>query len=98
MANPSSFAWFLEMFGYAALGVATWLVADGFVGVGRARAVRWLLKANGPLSAIGAALTASVDNWVFSRSGMVSFIAWNGLILVCFALIAVSYDALRRLP
>ena len=23
MANPSSFAWFLEMFGYAAMGVAT---------------------------------------------------------------------------
>jgi hypothetical protein len=31
MANPSSFAWFLEMFGYAALGAACTALFDGWV-------------------------------------------------------------------
>ena len=57
MANPSSFAWFLEMFGYAAMGVATWLLADGFRGSHRADAIRWLLIGNGVLSILGAACT-----------------------------------------
>ena len=90
MANPSSFAWFLEMFGYAAMGVATWLVAPGFRGTRRADAIRYLLVGNGVLSIIGAACTALFDRWVFSTAGLISFAAWNLLIAVCYALIAVS--------
>lgn len=90
MANPSSFAWFLEMFGYAAMGVATWLVAAGFRGSRRADAIRYLLMGNGLFSIIGAACTALYDRWVFSPAGLVSFAGWNLLIAVCFLLIAVS--------
>jgi hypothetical protein len=72
MANPSSFAWFLEMFGYAALGVATWLVAPGFRGSRRADVVRYLLVGNGLVSIIGAACTALFDRWVFSTAGLIS--------------------------
>lgn len=32
MVNPESFAWSLEMFGYAAMRVATWLLAPAFGG------------------------------------------------------------------
>jgi hypothetical protein len=90
MANPSSFAWFLEMFGYAAMGVATWIVARGFGGSRRADVIRYLLAGNGLLSIIGASCTALFDRWVFSTAGLISFGAWNLLIAVCYALIAIS--------
>ena len=92
MANPSSFAWFLEMFGYAAMGVATWLVAGDFGGTRRAGAIRLLLIGNGVVSIIGAACTSLFDRWVFSTAGLVSFAGWNLLIVACFGLIAVSRD------
>jgi hypothetical protein len=90
MANPASFAWFLEMFGYAAMGVATWLVAAGFGGSRRGNIIRYLLIANGLLSMMGAACTALYDRWVFSVAGLASFAGWNLLIAVCFLLIAVT--------
>ena len=89
-ANPSSFAWFLEMFGYAAMGVATWLLASAFRGSHRADVIRYLLIANGVLSVLGAACTALVDRWVFSAAGLVSFGGWNLLIAACFLLIATT--------
>lgn len=92
MANPASFAWFLEMFGYAAMGIATWLVATGFQGGRRASAIRYLLIGNGVLSVIGAVCTALIDRWVFSTSGMISFAGWNLLIVVCYLLIAITPD------
>jgi hypothetical protein len=89
MANPRSFAWFLEMFGYAALGVATWLVAPLFAGSGRrGDLVRRLLELNGWVSILGAACTALIDGFVFTTAGLASFLAWNVLIAVCFFLIA----------
>jgi hypothetical protein len=90
MANPASFAWFLEMFGYAAMGVATWLLAPAFGGSRRADLVRYLLVANGLVSIIGAICTALFDRWVFSVAGLVSFAGWNLLVAVCFLLIAVT--------
>ncbi len=92
MANPASFAWFLEMFGYAAMGVATCLVAPIFGGSRRGRTVRCLLVANGVFSVIGAACVAIVDRWVFSSAGLVSFAGWNLLIVVCFLLITMAPD------
>jgi len=90
MANPSSLGWFLEMFGYAAMGVATWLVAPAFGGSARGLTIRWLLIANGVVSIIGALCTALFDRWVFSTAGLVSFTGWNVLVFVCFGLIALS--------
>jgi hypothetical protein len=90
MANPGSFAWFLEMFGYAAMGVATWLVATSFRGSRRADVIRYLLIANGVLSILGAACTALFDRWVFSTAGLASFAGWNLLVATCFMLIAIT--------
>lgn len=90
MANPESFAWFLEMFGYAAMGVATFLVAPAFGGSRRGDTIRWLLVANGALSVIGAACTAGFDGWVFSAAGLASFAGWNLLMAACFLLIAIT--------
>ncbi len=93
MNNPMSLAWFLEMFGYAALGVATWLVAPLFHGNGRAAVTRWLLVANGVCSIAGAALTALVDRFVFTPAGLVAFGVWNVLVIACFGLIALGAPA-----
>jgi len=90
MANPASFAWFLEMFGYAAMGVATWLIAGVFGGSRRGDIVRYLLIANGIVSVIGATCTALFDRWVFSTAGLLSFAAWNLLVAACFLLIAAT--------
>jgi hypothetical protein len=90
MANPSSLGWFLEMFGYAAVGVATWLVAPAFGGSARGVTIRWLLIANGVVSVIGALCTALFDRWVFSTAGFVSFAGWNLLVIACFGLLALS--------
>ena len=93
MANPNSFAWVLEMFGYAAMGVATWLLAADFQGSYRADAVRFLLISNGVMSIAGAACTALYEGWVFSVGGLVAFACWNVLIVVCFLLIAIDSGA-----
>lgn len=98
MANPASFAWFLEMFGYAALGVATWLLADGFGAGRRGGAVRWLLKCNGAASIVGAACTAIWDQWVFSTAGLLSFAGWNLLVATCFFLVAIAPDGAHGAP
>jgi hypothetical protein len=78
------------MFGCAALGAATWLIAPGFRGGRRADLIRHLLVANGVVSIAGAACTALFDRWVFSGAGLVSFLAWNALVPVCFGLVAVA--------
>lgn len=93
MSNPSSLGWFLEMFGYAALGVATWLVAPLFGVTRRGRWISGLLVANGVASILGALCTAAFDRWVFSPSGLVSFVSWNLLVVVCFGGIAAARDA-----
>jgi hypothetical protein len=90
MDNPASFAWFLEMFGYAAMGVATWLLAPAFGGSRRADGIRTLLVANGVISIIGAVAVALFDRWVFSPFGFVSFAGWNVLVVACFVLIATT--------
>lgn len=92
MANPGAFAWFLEMYGYAAEGVATWLLADLFGGSRRGRVIRALLQVNGVMSLVGAACTGAYDRWVFSSAGMISFAAWNVVVVVCFGLIAFTPD------
>jgi hypothetical protein len=74
--------------GRRALYAATWLVATGFRGSGRATLIRYLLVANGVVSIVGAACTALFDRWVFSASGLASFAGWNVLIVVCYSLIA----------
>jgi hypothetical protein len=90
MANPRSFAWFLEMFGYAAMGAATWLLAAGFGGDRRGELIRYLLMANGIASIAGAAFVSLRDAWVFSASGLVSFALWNAIVVIGFGLIAIT--------
>ena len=95
MANPRSLAWCLEMWGYGFLGVATWLVAPMFRGGNVERAAALAFRANGPISVLGALWTAAQPGWVQTRPGLVSFAAWNLLVIVMAAL---SFAAFRYGP
>jgi len=93
MANPRSLGWALEMWGYAALGAATWLAAPAFGGTKLARLTGALFVANGPLSiaaAIGAVLW---PQWLTSDAGLVLYLLWNLLVVV---MLLTAVGALRR--
>ena len=87
LANPASLCWAIEMWGYALLGVATWLVAPVFNRGRLERATAMLMVANGVISIVGGIVTAYDLDWVFSTAGLASYTAWNVLFLalaICF--------------
>lgn len=93
MANPSSLAWGLEMWGYGFIGVATWLVAPVFAGSRLARGCAWAFRANGWMSVAGALWTAFSPGWVMTAPGLVAFSVWNALVV---AMVSLAFFALRR--
>jgi hypothetical protein len=74
------------MWGYAWLGVATWLVAPVLARTHRERTTAWLFTANGPISIAGAIATACDADWLMTTPGLVAFAGWNALIIVMSAL------------
>lgn len=92
MANPLSLGWSLEMWGYAVLGVATWLAAPAFGGEGIERPTAALFVANGPISLAGGVMTALAPGWVLTTGGLVAFGAWNLLVV---AMTACAIAAMR---
>jgi hypothetical protein len=93
MANPRSLAWAIEMWGYAFIGVATWLVAPVFRGNRLERVTGFAFIANGPVSVAGGLLTTARPGWVMTTGGLVAFGAWNVLLAVMAVLALI---VLRR--
>jgi hypothetical protein len=89
MTNPVSLGWSLEMWGYAFVAVALWLVAPALDRRSRIEsAAVWLIQANAVVSVVGGVLTSARQQWVFSSPGLVGFGAWNVLmaaLAICFA-------------
>ncbi|HVZ39793.1 MAG TPA: hypothetical protein VHI13_10985 [Candidatus Kapabacteria bacterium] len=77
LSNPRSLSWGIEMWGYALLGVATWLAAPVFNRGGIERACTALMVANGAASIAGAAIVVIDPGWLLNTAGMVCFIGWN---------------------
>ncbi|MGE0123144.1 MAG: hypothetical protein AB7U25_09425 [Vicinamibacterales bacterium] len=91
MVNPQGLGWALEMWGYAVLGGATWLVAPVFAGGDVvATWTRRLFAANGPFSIVGGVATAAWPGWVLSTPGLMAFALWNVLVVAMLALAATS--------
>jgi hypothetical protein len=87
LSNPRALGWALEMWGYAVLGVATWLAAPVLRRLGAAgRGAATLFVANGPVSLAGGVWTALAPGWVMTPAGLAMFAAWNLLVIVMFAL------------
>lgn len=93
MSNPKSISWVLEMFGYGFLGISTWLVAPLFKNGQRMNCIRYLLKINGASSLLGAALTAWDVSWLMKLPGLISFGAWNLLIILIMWLVLIEFRA-----
>jgi hypothetical protein len=95
-ANPGAASWALEMFGYALLGAATWLVAPIFHAGPHGRKIAGLLVANGVVSVAGAVATGVDLTWVQSAPGLVCFSAWNALLIGTMGFIAWVYRPRAR--
>lgn len=93
LANPLSLSWAIEMWGYAALGVATWLAAGVFNGDRLERTTAAFMIANGVVSIVGGIVTSINLGWVLTTPGVVSYAAWNALVLALSVLVVAS---LRR--
>ena len=85
MANPASLSWAIEMWGYAILGVATWLLSAYYKE--RSRIIYFLLIANGIISILSAALFIYNDKWLLTTTGLAGYFAWNLLMIVLLLLI-----------
>jgi hypothetical protein len=96
MANPRSLGWALEMWGYAVLGVATWLAAPVFAGSALARAARVLFTVNAPVSIVAAVAAAVRPGWVTTPIGVAAFILWNGLVVAMTVLALLAMRARAR--
>lgn len=95
MANPTSLAWAVELWGWGFLGVATMLLAPVFHGSGVDRAARWTFAANGPVSIAGAVATALAPGWAMTLTGLALFALWNALLAAMAVLALLAFR--RRL-
>jgi len=92
MANPLSFCWANEIWGYGFLGVATWLNAGYYSRT--SNIIRTLLIANGVVSIATVVFTVIDTNWLLTPLGLGAYIIWNVLMIVLMILI---YSYTRRL-
>jgi hypothetical protein len=79
--NPYSLCWAIEMWGYALLGLATWLTAGVFSGSRTEKATAGLQVANGILSIAGGFITAVNLGWVMTPAGIANYVIWNVLMV-----------------
>jgi MFS family permease len=93
LANPRALCWAIEMWGYALLGVATWLAAPIFGRDRLERVTAALMVLNGVLSIAGGFVTSLDLAWVMTLPGLMSYAGWN---VVVFALSACVAVALHR--
>jgi hypothetical protein len=69
------------MWGYALLGLATWLTAGVFSGSMTENATAGLQIANGILSIAGGFITAVNLGWVMTPAGFANYVLWNVLMV-----------------
>ena len=82
MANPGSFAWALEMYGWGGIGLSFIFMALIFNDGKLATTLKILFLANGISSVTTALLTSFDMNWLFSPAGLTALVVWNALVFV----------------
>ena len=90
LANPLSLCWAIEMWGYALLGVATWLTASIFNRNRVEKTTAGLMIANGVVSIVGGFVTAWSLGWVLTTPGVLSYVGWNVLVLALSIFVFLS--------
>lgn len=82
MANPGSFAWALEMYGWGGIGLSFIFMAYVFGRSKREKLLKILFIING-ISSCSTAIITSIDmTWLFTPAGFASLIVWNSLVFV----------------
>lgn len=84
MSNPRSLSWAIEMWGYGILGVATAFLYPYYKSQSRLTAL--LLLMNCIMSMVGVVAVIIDVDWVFTSSGLISYAAWNLLMIVLMIL------------
>jgi hypothetical protein len=90
MANPGSFAWALEMYGWGGIGLSFIFMAFIF---GKERfepTLKVLFWVNGVASVTSALVTSSNMKWLFSPAGFAALIVWN-LLVVAIDIVLLKY-------
>lgn len=82
MANPGSFAWALEMYGWGGIGLSFIFMAFIFGGGNYEKALKILFIINGVCSVASALMTSFNMKWLFSGAGFTALIVWNLLVLI----------------
>ena len=82
MANPGSFAWALEMYGWGGIGLSFIFMAFIFENTKPERTLKILFLTNGICSVASALMTSFDMNWLFSPAGLTALVVWNVLVFV----------------
>ena len=82
MANPGSFAWALEMYGWGGIGLSFIFMAFIFENTRLEQTLKLLFLSNGICSVASALMTSFDMNWLFSAAGLTALVVWNVLVLV----------------
>jgi hypothetical protein len=89
--NFNSLCWAIEMWGYALLGVATWLVAPVFNRNRIEKITAGLMIANGIISLLGGFITAIDLGWVGTMPGFILYLTWNLVVLLMAIFVILSF-------
>lgn len=82
MANPGSFAWALEMYGWGGIGLS-FIFMMAIFGTNKIDRTLKILFAANAICSVGGAIMTSIDmNWLFTTAGLVSLVVWNTLVFV----------------
>lgn len=82
MANPGSFAWALEMYGWGGIGISFILMSFIFSGNRPDKMLKVLFLVNGITSFASAIMTSIDMNWLFTMAGLVALVVWNILVFI----------------
>ncbi len=82
MANPGSFAWALEMYGWGGIGLSYIFMSAIFGESKTEKTLRVLFLANGISSCFSAIMTSVDMNWLFSPAGFIALVTWNVLVFI----------------
>lgn len=91
MDHPNSIGWALEMFGYAILGIAVWLISPSFRGTRIRNLIRWLLVFDGVISILGAGIAVIFIGRMMDEGALIGYYFWNILVAVIAVLILYEF-------
>jgi hypothetical protein len=91
MVNPKSICWILEMFAYAILGIAYWLVSIAFQGKGILNIIKYLMIFNGIASLLGVLIPVFDPELLLESESIMGYVLWNVLIVLIMSLILIAF-------